>query len=114
MCIRDRFLSGHGNFNAYIHRMRKVQSTECQYDDSPHEDALCTFYKCRREGWMALVMKLGEFTPEGVVELMLQGKMDWDRISEFVQWVLLEKIRQTQLALNGQYKICLLYTSRCV
>ena len=39
-----QFLSGHGNFHAYIYRMGKVQSTACQYSESPDEDALHTFF----------------------------------------------------------------------
>ena len=38
-------------------------------------------------------MELGEFTPDNVVEFMLRDKAEWDRITAFVQWVLLEKKR---------------------
>ena len=37
---------------------------------------------------MAQEMDLGEFTPESVVEIMLHGKEEWDRISVFIEWVL--------------------------
>ena len=46
-------------------------------------------------------MELGEFTPENVTEIILRDKAEWDRISAFIQWVLLEKKRQAQLAPNG-------------
>ena len=43
-----QLLSGHGSFNACLHRMAKVQRPACQYCDLPHEDALHTISKCRR------------------------------------------------------------------
>ena len=40
---------------------------------------------------MALEMKFGEFTPEGIVEIMLRNKEKWDRISTIIHWILQEK-----------------------
>ena len=37
---------------------------------------------------MALEADRGEFRPESVVEFMVRGKEEWDRISTFIQWVL--------------------------
>ena len=42
---------------------------------------------------MALEMELGEFMPEGVVEITNRGNEEWDRISTIIQSVLQGKKR---------------------
>ena len=49
----------------------------------------------------ALKMELGESTPKGVVEIILGGKAEWDRIPIFILWVILEKKIRGPLAPNG-------------
>ena len=58
--------------------MEKVESPACLYGDSPHDEAVHTFFDCcrlTREG-IALVTKFGKFTPESVGEIMLRGKKE--------------------------------------
>ena len=70
---------------------------DSHYRDSPREDPLDTFPKCSRftRERMPLEAVLGEFTPEDVVEIMLHGKKEWDRITTLTQTVLLVKPCQT-------------------
>ena len=54
MCIRDsyhltQFLSGYGNFNAYLHRVGNMQSPTCQYLSLIH--ILCSWWCKDRAIW---------------------------------------------------------------
>jgi hypothetical protein len=99
-----QFLSGHGLFRAYLHKMGKVDRPSCVFCDFPFDDALRTFFQCanwdrERE---ALQQSLGgSFSPDNAVSLMLRGKDDWARVSGFVESVLRQKKRDMDPGLRA-------------
>lgn len=99
-----QLLTGHGCFNAYLHRMHKVESPACQYGDSDRDDALHTFFECRR--WDAdrreLEGKVGNLTPDNVLDTMLCNRENWKYVKAFTQRVIKGKCFESQEAPPGQ------------
>ena len=66
-----QFLSGHGYFQAYLHRIGKVPSASCMYCGTDADDAEHTFFKC--ECWAGLRAKLatevGDVIPDNVIKM---------------------------------------------
>lgn len=91
-----QFLSGHGYFIAYLHKMGKVDSPACPYNDASHDDAHHTFFHCRRwnEQRRVLEEELGEITPENVIELMLRSEGNWTQMTTYIELILREKKRE--------------------
>lgn len=85
-----QFLSGHGYFRSYLHRMGKAETTECPYCPGVLDDAEHTFFACTR--WYTakadLISTLGDFTPETAVTAMLKSQEDWSRAERYVRTVL--------------------------
>ena len=70
-----QFLTGHGLFRAYLHKMGKVARPDCAHCDWPPDDAHHTFFHCRK--WSvergALEIELeATITPDTIVRLMLR------------------------------------------
>lgn len=93
-----QLLTGHGCFGAYLHKMRKLASPECQYGDSDFDDVLHTFFHCVR--WEAdrrdLETAVGPISPDTLVHRMLSSPESWNAVSAFSRRVLKEK-RSVQL-----------------
>ena len=85
-----QFLSGHGYFRQYLHRMGKVSTPSCRYCDHIRDDAEHTFFECPR--WTVARLRLeattGELTPDNTVTVMLTDKDKWNDISRYVTNVL--------------------------
>ena len=92
-----QFLSGHGYFNKYLHKMAKVNDPSCIYCEAV-DDAHHTFFECphweRRRAQVAIA--LGEFLPDSVVGRMLQDQTSWDTVSHYVESLLREKRRDME------------------
>lgn len=91
-----QLLTGHGCFGSYLSRMGKIPSPECQYGDSDMDDALHTFFKCRR--WEAergeLEAVIGRVSPESLVAEMLSSPDSWNAVAAFCKRVLRQKRRE--------------------
>lgn len=88
-----QFLTGHGNFEAYLQRMSIKPSDSCRYclerDTPEHTIFHCVRWMTRRtECWN----KLGEsLTPNTIIEEMLKNKTSWDTIKDFIGDILRQK-----------------------
>ncbi|XP_037930593.1 uncharacterized protein LOC119665439 [Teleopsis dalmanni] len=85
-----QFLSGHGYFNSYLYRMRKVESPNCIYCEAEDDTAEHTFFECNK--WLpereALAMQVGTFTPRTVTGKMIENITNWDRVKMFTEKIL--------------------------
>ncbi|XP_022161493.1 uncharacterized protein LOC111027430 [Myzus persicae] len=75
-----QFLSGHGCFGQYLHRIRKLDNPSCVDCLAPVDDAEHAFFQCDR--WWRRRMELkatinDPFTPETVVGKMLESRYNW-------------------------------------
>lgn len=98
-------LTGHGCFNAYLHKVGKLDSAECWFCEHPTDDAHHTFFRC--DAWATRRFRLeaeieAPLTPESVIGLMLRDKRSWDAINHFVQEVLVEKSEEGRRRQNAQ------------
>jgi hypothetical protein len=86
-----QFLTGHGCFGSYLHRIGKLESPECIDCLAPTDDAEHAFFHCDR-WWRRrreLEMKIdGELMPETVIETMLKSPANFSAINDFVNHVL--------------------------
>ena len=86
-----QFLTGHGYFRAYLHRMGKIESPECIYCEAPLDDAHHVFFVCER--WQESRRRIEsertrENTPENIINEMLLNEDRWDEVALFVQTIL--------------------------
>ena len=89
-----QFLSGHGYFRRYLHRMGRLTDPICRYcgqngDDSEHAFFVCPRWVIERNG---LEAEVDDLTPDNVVSVMLKEKQSWDQISRFLTTVLRKKM----------------------
>lgn len=89
-----QFLSGHGCFGQYLHRIRKLDSPSCVDCLAPVDDAEHAFFLCDR--WWRRRMELktalnGPFTPETVVGKMMESRSNWMAVEQFVKEVLTKR-----------------------
>lgn len=91
-----QFLSGHGYFQAYLHKVEKTGSPECVYCGAESDSALHTFFVCDRwsEPRRRLEMEVGSITPENIVGLMLESEKKWSQVETFVEEVLKTKKKE--------------------
>ncbi|XP_033222623.1 uncharacterized protein LOC117176481 [Belonocnema kinseyi] len=86
-----QLLSGHGYFNAYLHKMVRKASPKCDYCPEEQYSAEHTFLKCNR--WIAeirlLEVEIGEpLTPQTIGRGMLQSKTNSEAVSRYAEEVL--------------------------
>lgn len=88
-----QLLSGHGYFRQYLHRMGKVSSPECLYCPGVSDDVQHTFFACGNwtQRTSELEGKVGLWTPENVMEIMLRGEDSWKHVVAYVEVVLRTK-----------------------
>ncbi|XP_060881917.1 uncharacterized protein LOC132953542 [Metopolophium dirhodum] len=89
-----QFLSGHGCFGQYLHRIRKLDNPRCVDCLAPVDDAEHAFFLCDR--WWRRRMELkaainDPFTPETVVGKMMESRSNWTAVERFVKEVLTKK-----------------------
>ena len=88
-----QFPSGHGLFQSYLFRMRKVVSPDYVFCPGEQDNAYHTFFDCGR--WMtkkiALEAEIGEITADNVVEKMLHNEESWSAVAKYVEEVLRTK-----------------------
>lgn len=88
-----QFLSGHGYFRKYLHRIGKVESPQCIYGDSTIDDAEHTIFNCVK--WQnernSLESLLGNVNAENIVSKMLKSEGNWNEVTKFVETILRKK-----------------------
>ncbi|XP_046829262.1 uncharacterized protein LOC124428802 [Vespa crabro] len=91
-----QFLTGYGLFRSYLAKMRKVTDGNCPYGDSTVDDTHHTFFICAR--WsverFALEQELGDISPENIVEKMLRGQKEWNKVACYVRAILRKKKKE--------------------
>lgn len=95
-----QFLTGHGYFRDYLHRMGKVSSPYCSRCNGARDDVAHAFFSCRRcvVAMAELQHEVGVVTADNVVEVMLRGKREWSAIQTYI-WKILQE-RRTDGTLN--------------
>ena len=97
-----QFLSGHGYFRSYLYRMGKVSSADCIYCPGMQDDAEHTFFNCRK--WLMqrapLERLIHGFSPDSVVERMVEEDTVWDCMSHYIQIILRSKKVDLEAAEN--------------
>lgn len=93
-----QFLSGHGCFRAYLHKVGRVETPECLYCGNGRDDAEHVLFHCARwaAGRASVENVVGRLTPENIVPLMLGVEATWCLIAEFVDNTLRTKHREAQ------------------
>ncbi|XP_046817494.1 uncharacterized protein LOC124423613 [Vespa crabro] len=91
-----QFLTGHSLFRTYLVKMRKVADGNCPYGESTVDDARHTFFICAR--WTAerfsLEQELGDISPEDIVEKVLRGQKEWNKVACYVRAILRKKKKE--------------------
>lgn len=87
-----QFLTGHGAFGTYLHRIRRVPDEDCEVcgvADSPeHAVFVCPRWAVQRRLCWAAV---GPQTVETVIGTMVQRSESWEAVSSFVTAVVVQK-----------------------
>lgn len=97
-----QFLSGHGYFQAYLHKIGKASSPNCRYCGPYRDDASHTFFSCERwiEERTDLEADTGPINPENVISKMLSSEESWEKIATYVETVSREKKREEDYVIN--------------
>jgi hypothetical protein len=80
-------LTGHGCFQAYLHRFAHTESAHCLSYGDTIDDAEHTFFKCCR--WARKLEDLEAtvnqaITPETIIAIMLCNKGNWEAVERYV------------------------------
>lgn len=88
-----QFLSSHGYFKEYLHKMGKVEKPDCMYGDSERDDAEHTFFHCTKwiEERKILEKVVGGLTTDSLVSEMLKNEANWNEVGLFVETILRKK-----------------------
>lgn len=91
-----QFLSGHGCFRSYTHRIGKVPHTRCIYCEEEVDDPEHTILRCSRwrENRTGLRIDLEEASAVNFISWMLSGEEMWNEGHKFVAEVLKQKERE--------------------
>jgi len=90
-----QFLTGHGYFKSYLHRIGKTGSPDCTYCPGVPDDAEHTFFRCPRweRSRLEAIQTLGVFSVDSVIIKIMEDEGNWDCLSQFVRGLLLTKKR---------------------
>ncbi len=100
-----RVMSSHGAFNAYLFRMKVVESPECsncerrgQDDKTWHTLFECLAFQLYWEEAMTALGKTGDphLTPDSLVPIMLKSAEGWDQVATFVALTMHRKMEIAQ------------------
>lgn len=94
-----QFLTGHGYFRAYLHKMGKIRSPQCLYCGADRDDAYHSFFDCNHltEERNALISIVGKVTPDNIIGVMLQSEDKGDAVAGYVETVLRKKKNESCL-----------------
>ncbi len=94
-------MSGHGAFNAYLFRMKLVESPDCSNcdrrgrdDDAWHTLIECLAFQLYQEEAMTTLQEMGEqpLTTDSLVPTMLKSADRWDQVAAFVALTMRRKM----------------------
>lgn len=91
-----QFLSGHGCFASFLHRIGKAETPKCWYCEEVDTPAH-TFYDCHRwtQQRTEAQHQIGEeFNIQNLISLMLKNKENWASISRLVKNIVSEKEKE--------------------
>lgn len=93
-----QFLSGHGDFQAYLCRMHLSNTSDCRYcgeEDTPDHTVLeCDrWYQLRR----TYLLELGDTTMDNFVDVMLESARKWELVKGMVREILSRKKHEGRL-----------------
>ena len=97
-------LSGHGCFQAYLHKCKIVRNASCKFCAASSDTADHTLFRCPRwetERMKAVKSLRSPVEPENFVRLMLRDEESWNTLAALVAYIMtdkLEKERQEQEA----------------
>lgn len=86
-----QFLSGHGYYRKYLHKIGKIASEECLYCPSVADDAEHTFFVCENWAQQRRVLERevgGSWSPETALERMMHDEEAWKQTRHFITSVL--------------------------
>ncbi|KAJ8971898.1 hypothetical protein NQ317_000002 [Molorchus minor] len=98
-----QFLTGHGYFCSYLHKMGKVDDSTCIYEEFTVDDAYHTFFECTRFDAERRVLEgqIGHLDPDTIVEAMIRSQDVWNKVEAFVRAVLLLKKPELDRHIEG-------------
>lgn len=87
-------LTGHGCFQEYLYRIKKVQSPTCLYCEREVDNAEHTLFKC--DFWRPRKIKVEaalkqELTKNSMVRLMINTEENWNTIRDYIQEIMRTK-----------------------
>lgn len=97
-----QFLSGHGQFNSYLHRLNLIDQSECTYcggrDTPEHVVMECARWNTTRD---RLAREIGEqVTTESIIRHMLSSEEKWKAIERAISDII--KTKKTEERVNEQ------------
>lgn len=86
-----QFLTGHGFFNAHLHRMGYVESPLCPACGDEHQTAEHTIFVCG--SYLLARLRLerdlqADFDVENVADIMCRDEATWTRVAEYIHEVM--------------------------
>lgn len=86
-------LTGQGNFNYYLFKIKKISSPKCNYCNE-EDTAEHTIFGCQR--WAYIRQEAYEdmrihISPENLIETMLNSEENWKKISCLLSKIMIEK-----------------------
>ena len=99
-----QFLTGHGLFMSYLHKIGIRQRDTCMYcplpDTSEH-----TFFHC--EKWRTIREEIEQrvgvrLTKENVINVMTEDREKWQKVSDMIKGILQKKATDSKRERNGQ------------
>lgn len=90
-----QFLTGHGLFGAYLHKMGKRPEPKC-HCGAANDDPLHMFFECDKwkEERRVLQQHIGRPSPDSIVSHMLESEEKWNSVATFVEKTLRKKKRE--------------------
>ena len=92
-------LTGHGNFSAYLHRFRKIDSPRCIECAHETEDVRHTLFVCKRweDNRQSLKAQIKtDITPSNMLTIMLASDDHWSSVEAFVRNIMMDKEYRTR------------------
>lgn len=95
-------LTGHGSFGQYLQRFKIRTEDTCIIcgvcdDTAEHAVFQCDYWYMQRRA-LSVYLEVEELTPDGLMNLLLRSKKDWDRITNFLVMVMVKRAELERIA----------------
>lgn len=87
-------LTGHGCFNSYLCKIKKLDSPQCSLCGAESDDAKHTLFECDAfENWRRQLEGeiSSELNPENIIDKILEEESKWEMISSYIRRVMTTK-----------------------